>query len=78
MPIGFWAISRREVEELIDLTFQKRYGKPPQHLSGYHNLVNHITKTLPAMLDELRDDFILNEIISERSHARLPAEGKVY
>ena len=78
MPIGFWAISRKEVEELIDFRFEQRYGRLPQHSKGYHNLVNHITRNLPAMLDELRDDFIENEIINERAQARLPAEGKVY
>ncbi len=74
MPIGFWAVSRRDIEELIDFTFEKRYGKPPQHSPGYHNFANHIANQLPAMLDDMMDDFIENEIISERSQSSLPAE----
>ena len=77
MPIGFWAISRNDIGELIDFIFEKRYGRPPQHTSGYRNLLNHIVRSLPSLLDGVRDDFIEGEIISERAQARLPAEGKV-
>ncbi len=78
MPIGFWAISRNDIKELIDFRFERRYGKVPQHKSGYDNLVNHIARTLPGILDNARDEFIEEEIINERAKARLPAEGKIY
>ena len=61
MPIGFWAISRNEIREMM-IT---RTGHTPSH-----ELLDKIVRTLPEVLDRALDDHIeyyAPQVIKENS-----------
>jgi len=73
MPIGFYAISRNEVIEILDYMAENRYGKPSQHSPTFYKLVNHICRDLTTKLTDTAHDFIEEKLVDFR--ASYPYKG---
>ena len=64
MPIGFWAISRKDIIQSVDWHCKCRYGKPPQHTPKYFTLIDKICRDLPQVLEATLEESVEDDIIN--------------
>ena len=64
MPIGFWAVSRRDIIHTVGHSFNQRFGRSPKHTPKYHKLIDRIYRTLPSALNTCFDEYIDDAMIN--------------
>jgi hypothetical protein len=64
MPIGFWAISRKDIMQLVDVNCKRQYGKLPQHTPKYYTLIDKICRTLPQTLETATEEYVCDGILN--------------
>lgn len=62
MPIGFWAISRKELKDLLEFRVSQRRPKWKLSTQELEQKVTNLTRTLPYSLNTEVERAIIREI----------------